>query len=165
MRQTRIRTRAIAGAAAVAATAVGLLAGPAAQTATAADSPELARSAAAAVRAAATAAYPTNHFDVPFGASYTQGTLTWYNRSVGVTGTRKVNSVCQRFFLYTYSSGLQKLDVRSTSLLCPTAQAAITPFSVPANVPGGAAFAAGCLADDHAVPLGDCVVYARSDAS
>ncbi|WP_328613827.1 hypothetical protein OHS18_36510 [Amycolatopsis sp. NBC_00355] len=161
MRQTGIRTRAIAGAAAVAATAAGLLAGPVVQPAAAAGSPELAASAAAAARAA----YPTNHFNVPYGASYAQGTLTWYNRSVGVTGTRKVHSVCQRFYLYTYDSAVHELDVRSTSLLCPTAQAAITPFSVPADVPGGAAFVSACLADDQLHPLGDCVAYARSDAS
>lgn len=33
---------------------------------------------------AQTAAYPTTAVDVTYGASYVRGTLTWYNRSVGV---------------------------------------------------------------------------------
>ncbi|MET9735435.1 hypothetical protein ABZZ79_33825 [Streptomyces sp. NPDC006458] len=31
-------------------------------------------------------AYPTSPFDVTVGNTYTRGTITWYNRSVTVTG-------------------------------------------------------------------------------
>lgn len=39
--------------------------------------------------AAATSAYPVSKFDVTFGNTYTRGTVTWYNRSIGVSGEHK----------------------------------------------------------------------------
>lgn len=38
---------------------------------------------------ASAAAYPTSHFDVTLGNTYTRGTITWYNRSVLLTGEHK----------------------------------------------------------------------------
>jgi hypothetical protein len=39
--------------------------------------------------APALAAYPTNTFSVSYGKTYAKGTLTWYNRSIGVSGSIK----------------------------------------------------------------------------
>jgi hypothetical protein len=41
---------------------------------------------------AQTAAYPTSHFDVTYGNTHTRSTLTWYNRSIGVSGIHKIRS-------------------------------------------------------------------------
>ena len=43
----------------------------------------------AAPATAAPAAYPTSSFSIVVGASYYTGTVTWYNRSVGVDGAFK----------------------------------------------------------------------------
>ncbi|WP_414941786.1 hypothetical protein [Amycolatopsis sp. cmx-11-51] len=39
----------------------------------------------------ANAAYPTSTFSIVVGASYYKGTVTWYNRSVGVDGAFKAS--------------------------------------------------------------------------
>ncbi|MEV6715936.1 hypothetical protein AB0M48_28285 [Lentzea sp. NPDC051208] len=43
----------------------------------------------AAAPAATAAGYPTSTFSIEVGASYYKGTVTWYNRSVGVDGAFK----------------------------------------------------------------------------
>ncbi|MFJ2831404.1 hypothetical protein ACIPC1_28225 [Streptomyces sp. NPDC087263] len=137
------------------------LVGLTAPAATAAPS-GLAESAAAAARAAA--AYPTNAFDATYGATYARGTLTWQNRSVGVSGNQRAltASGCRKTYVFTYDSGVNELDVRSSTAVCN----GIAPlsFSVPADVPGGAAFTTVCLTDGAGAAL-KCVAYARSDAS
>ncbi|WP_345365950.1 hypothetical protein [Actinoallomurus liliacearum] len=39
--------------------------------------------------AASAASYPVSTFDVTLGNTYTRGTITWYNRSVTLTGEHK----------------------------------------------------------------------------
>lgn len=121
----------------------------------------LTESAADAARAAA---YPTNSFDVTYGATYTRGTLIWQNRSVGVSGNQRAVSTsgCRKTFVYTYDASVHELGVRSSSAVCDGV--APIAFSVPADVAGGAAFVSVCLTDGAAAPL-KCEAYARSDAT
>ncbi|MFF0160667.1 hypothetical protein ACFYRY_24505 [Streptomyces sp. NPDC005263] len=120
-----------------------------------------ARSAADAARAAA---FPTNPFDVTYGATYTRGTLTWTDRAVGVSGNQRAVSTsgCRKTFVYTYDASVRELGVRSSSAVCNGV--APIAFSVPADVAGGAAFVSVCLTDGAGAPL-KCEAYARSDAT
>ncbi|PKW00033.1 hypothetical protein ATK30_0104 [Amycolatopsis echigonensis] len=119
------------------------------------------------------AAYPTNNFDVTFGASYTRGTITWYDRSVRLTGTMRslASSGCRRTIGFTYNADASKqLGEHGTSSQCGDAIKALPPIDVPADVPGGAGFVTVCLTDGDGVVLGTaqtpaCRAYARSDAS
>jgi len=114
----------------------------------------------AATAARTAAAYPTSSFDVTYGATYTRGTLLWAYRSVGVDGTQRAISTsgCRRTYVYTYDAGVNQLGVRSSSTLCDGV--APISFTVPADVPGGAAFVSVCLADGNGAAL-ECVGYAR----
>ena len=122
---------------------------------------------AAASASATTAAYPTNGFDVTFGATYARGTLTWFDRAVRAEGTLRSlsSSGCRRAYAATYDSNGAFLDHRSTSAQCGDA---IKPFTlnVPANVRGGAAITVVCLLDRDGAPLSDdsCVGYYRPGA-
>lgn len=102
---------------------------------------------------AAPAAYPTTPVDVTYGATYVRGTLTWYYRSVGFTGTWRAipSSGCRRVWAQTYDSAGHSLGVRSTSTLCD----GVKPFelTIPADVPGGATRVVVCLDDVNAQPL------------
>ncbi|GAA3585017.1 hypothetical protein GCM10022222_82050 [Amycolatopsis ultiminotia] len=119
------------------------------------------------------AAYPTNSFDVTFGASYARGTITWFDRSVRLTGTMRSlsSSGCRRTIGFTYNADVSKqLGERGTSSQCGDVIKALTPIDVPADVPGGAGFATVCLTDGDGIVLGTaqdpaCRAYARSDAS
>jgi len=113
--------------------------------------------AAAPAATAAPAAYPTSPFDVTYTASYARGTATWYNRSVGVTGTFKASN-CRRMYAFTYTANSTPLDARSTSLHCNNT--APVDFSVLADVPGGAASLIICLADADDRLL-ECTEYQR----
>ncbi|MDT0609096.1 hypothetical protein [Streptomyces lancefieldiae] len=126
----------------------------------------LALSAALTAPAEATApsaavAYPTTPVDdVNYGATYVRGTLTWYDRSVGITGTYRAiaTSGCRRVWVGTYDAAGKPLDARSTSTLCDGVKP--IDFAVPADVPGGAAQVLVCLDDENAEPL-KCVLYER----
>lgn len=87
---------------------------------------------AAAAPAAATA-YPTSTFKIPYGASYYNGTVTWYNRSVGVDGAFKASN-CRRIYGRAWA-GDTSLDFKSSSLWCNKAGPASLPLD--ANVVGG----------------------------
>lgn len=86
--------------------------------------------------APATAAeYPTSSFSISDGeGSYYYGTATWYNRSVGLTGTFKAVQ-CRRIYGRAFT-GSTSLDFKSSSTWCNrTGQA---PMGLDANVVGGA---------------------------
>ncbi|MEV6823989.1 hypothetical protein [Amycolatopsis sp. NPDC051102] len=82
----------------------------------------------------ANAAYPTSTFDITYGASYYRGTVTWYNRSVGVAGTFKATG-CRRVYASAWA-GSVRTDYRSTSTHCDSTTS--TSFSLTADVVGGA---------------------------
>ncbi|MEU2236789.1 hypothetical protein ACH4A8_22615 [Streptomyces vietnamensis] len=87
---------------------------------------------------AAASTYPTSDFNVPYGQTYTKGTITWYNRAVGIEGEQKsVSSTsCRRTLVDTFTANGVYLDTRSSSPVC--GQSAKISFSVPADVAGGA---------------------------
>jgi hypothetical protein len=89
----------------------------------------------AAAAPASAAAYPTVNFLLKDGAGgYFAGTVTWYNRSVGVVGTFNADG-CERVLARSIA-GITGLDTRSTSLHCNTQTSENIPLS--ADVPGGA---------------------------
>ncbi|MFG2652452.1 hypothetical protein [Streptomyces sp. NPDC048436] len=106
---------------------------------------------------AQTAAYPTTAVDIPYGASYLRGTVTWYNRSVAFSGTLRAVG-CRRAWFGTYSASGTPLGTASTSTKCDVTY----PFNVgiPADVPGGAASLIVCIDDANASPL-KCVKFNR----
>ncbi|MCX5613306.1 MULTISPECIES: hypothetical protein [unclassified Streptomyces] len=106
---------------------------------------------------AQTAAYPTTAVDVTYGASYVRGTLTWYNRSVGVEGTLRAVG-CRRAWFGAYGASGNELGARSTSTKCDVTYPVST--GIPADVPGGAAYVIVCIDDANANPL-KCVRYDR----
>ncbi|MFG1644505.1 hypothetical protein ACGFMK_29830 [Amycolatopsis sp. NPDC049252] len=83
---------------------------------------------------ATAAAYPTSSFKIQYGESYYNGTVTFFNRSVGVTGAFKASN-CRRIYVKPFA-GSTRLDFKSTSLWCNTAGTA--PVDAEADVPGGA---------------------------
>ncbi|MBB5804322.1 hypothetical protein F4560_004090 [Saccharothrix ecbatanensis] len=89
---------------------------------------------AAAPATATAAAYPTSTFSIEVGASYYKGTVTWYNRSVGVTGAFKAVG-CRRVYAQAWA-GATWLSWASSSTWCDRADHA--PLSLLADVPGGA---------------------------
>ncbi|MFI6493648.1 hypothetical protein [Streptomyces sp. NPDC050564] len=89
--------------------------------------------------------------------SYVYGTLTWSNRAVGFQGVL-IAKGCRRAWFSTYDASDNPLAARSTSTHCNTADS-IPPFSIPANVVGGAAYVRVCLEDEYAVPTTGCQVY------
>ncbi|GHI90446.1 hypothetical protein ACWGF3_17710 [Streptomyces xanthophaeus] len=106
---------------------------------------------------AQTAAYPTTPFDVTYGASYARGTLTWYNRSVGVDGTLRAVG-CRRAWFGAYGASGNELGAKSTSTKCDVTYPLQT--VIPADVPGGAVYVIVCIDDANANPL-KCVRYNR----
>jgi hypothetical protein len=110
--------------------------------------------------AAQTESYPTTHVDVPYGASYTTGTLTWYNRSVELVGEEKAveSSGCRTTYVATYAADGGFLDVGPGLLVCNGS----TKFSsiAYAEVPGGAASVLVCLDDAWSTHLA-CKRYYR----
>ncbi|MGW4063916.1 hypothetical protein ACWEGE_36905 [Amycolatopsis sp. NPDC004747] len=83
---------------------------------------------------ATAAAYPTSEFAMPYTVSYYNGTVTWFNRSVEVSGVFKASN-CRRIYARAYA-GNTSLDFRSTSLWCNRAGTAT--LNLDANVVGGA---------------------------
>lgn len=118
----------------------------------------VALAASAPAAPAAPAAYPTSPVDVTYGNTYVRGTLTWYYRSVGFTGTWRAipSSGCRRVFIETYDSGGHPLGARSTSTLCDGVKP--VELTIPADIPGGAATVGVCLDDGDARHL-KCRIY------
>ncbi|KQV11907.1 MULTISPECIES: hypothetical protein [unclassified Kitasatospora] len=90
--------------------------------------------------------YPHWDFDVTLGNTYTRGTVTWFNRSVSVTGEHKSvdPASCRGTTAFTLdSAGHQLNHSLSDHQVCGTS--AKFTFNVPANVPGGAASVRVCL--------------------
>lgn len=83
---------------------------------------------------ATAAAYPTSDFRIPYGASFYNGTVTWYNRSINVTGTFRATG-CRRIYARAFA-GSTSLGFRSSSTWCDTTAPAT--LSPPADVVGGA---------------------------
>ncbi|WNV88712.1 hypothetical protein [Umezawaea sp. Da 62-37] len=118
-----------------------------------------------APQATAQAAYPTNTFRVSYGASYAQGTMTWFNRTVRLTGDLRTlsSSGCRKAYAATFDSAVDLLGERNTSAKCGDAVRSFQ-LDVPADVVGGAYATSVCLLDANGVVLGDCVAYFRGDA-
>ena len=127
-----MRTRLAAGLCGVALTAGTLLSAPAAS--------------------AQASAYPTTTFDVTVGNTYTRGTITWYDRSVTVTGEDKSvdGFSCRGTTAFTLNSARDQLDYNFSASVCGMS----APFTIPveADVPGGAAVVRICLDDGGTYP-------------
>ncbi|MGW7458079.1 hypothetical protein [Streptomyces sp. NPDC054797] len=106
---------------------------------------------------AQTTTYPTTTVDVPYGASYVHGTLTWYNRSVAFSGTLRAVG-CRRAWFAAYDASGNEFGARSTSTKCDVTYTVSA--SIPTDVPGGAAHVIVCLDDTNANSL-KCVQYDR----
>ena len=107
---------------------------------------------------AQTAAYPTSPFYVDDGqGSYASGTLTWYNRSVGVDGTRRARA-CRRAWFGAYGASGKELDTKSTGTKCNTTYPLKT--GLVADVPGGATYVIVCIDNEYAQPI-NCVQVDR----
>ncbi|UUV29862.1 hypothetical protein NQK81_34625 [Amycolatopsis roodepoortensis] len=83
---------------------------------------------------ASVAAYPTSTFRIEVGASYYKGTVTWYNRSVGVNGAFKASG-CRRVYAEA-RAGSTWLGWQSSSTWCDESGPA--PLTVSADIDGGA---------------------------
>ncbi|MGX1885797.1 hypothetical protein [Streptomyces sp. NPDC055287] len=110
-------------------------------------------------------AYPTSTFDVTLGNTYTRGTITWYARSVTVTGEHKSvdGFSCRGTSVFTLNNANVELDRNYSANVCGTS----AKFTVPveADVPGGAAVVRICL-DDGSFDAGNityllCKRYGR----
>ncbi|NUT96583.1 MAG: hypothetical protein HOY78_31630 [Saccharothrix sp.] len=89
---------------------------------------------AASPATATAAAYPTSDFKIPYGASYFNGTITWFNRSIEGVGSFRATG-CRRVYLQAFA-GSTPLGVRSSSTWCDrTGSVTLSP---PADVVGGA---------------------------
>jgi len=99
------------------------------------------------------AAYPTSSFSETWGQTYTRGTLTWYNRNVGVAGTERVTAGnCRGTSAYAFTSWDSLLGSGITLPACrepgwPTGNVDFS-FAIPANIAGGAAYVRVCLYAD-----------------
>lgn len=81
----------------------------------------------AAAAPASADAYPTLNFLIKDGTGgYYSGTVTFYNRSVGVIGSFNASG-CERAYA-TSLVDLKALDARSTSLHCDTVTSGSFPF-------------------------------------
>lgn len=85
-----------------------------------------------------------------YGASYISGTLTFFNRSVGFTGSLRAVG-CRRAWFSAYDTSGTSLGARSSSTHCDTTVA--IPVTLPADVVGGAAYVTICMDDQNANPL------------
>ncbi|WP_436500456.1 hypothetical protein [Actinokineospora sp. HUAS TT18] len=89
---------------------------------------------AAAPASATVAEYPTSTFKVPYGASFYNGTATWFNRAVEVTGTFRATG-CRRIYARAFA-GSNSLAFVSSSTWCGTTAPAT--LALDTNVVGGA---------------------------
>ncbi|WP_461123021.1 hypothetical protein [Saccharothrix stipae] len=123
--KAKSRTRRVGAFLAAVASVAGLIFAVAPATATAAPAP---------ADTATVAGYPTSSFSIVVGASYYKGTVTWYNRAVGVTGSFKAVG-CRRIYGEAWNNNTF-LDVASSSTWCNRSGSA--PFALDANAVGGA---------------------------
>ncbi|MFI1760843.1 hypothetical protein ACH41H_02025 [Streptomyces sp. NPDC020800] len=97
------------------------------------------------------AGHPTSSYAVPYGQTYTKGTLTWYNRSVQLTGEQKSvsTSSCRLTYIAAYRSDggphYTRLSERTTKPVC--GKSIGISVAVPADVVGGADYVYICLDD------------------
>ncbi len=96
---------------------------------------------------AAHAAYPTNSFSVSYGQTYTKGSVTWYNRSLNVSGSDKAQpGECRSTQAFSYAGDGTLLDSSSgdDGWVCVAPGGSATSngysFTISANVPGGASY-------------------------
>ncbi|GHH86420.1 hypothetical protein GCM10018793_58240 [Streptomyces sulfonofaciens] len=118
-------------------------------------------SGAPAAEAQTSAAYA---FHVPNGNTWTDGTVTFYNRSVLVEGVHKSvdatsMETCRATYAYTLDINSHELG-RNGSDTADTAcgNSRSFSFTVPADVAGGAAFVRICLDDGYYKDL-TCLRY------
>ncbi|MFF5494217.1 hypothetical protein [Streptomyces aquilus] len=118
---------------------------------------------------AQTSDYPTTPYTrITVGNTWTQGTITWYNRSVAVVGTHKSVSAagpayCRRTWAYTYDANgamLGSAGSYASDTACGTTKN-FSSFVVPADVPGGAASVRVCLDDGNLEDLLCSTPYRR----
>jgi hypothetical protein len=83
---------------------------------------------------AAVSDFHTSAFSIEVGASYYKGTVTWYNRSIEVTGAFKASG-CRRVYAEAWA-GTTWLGWQSSSTWCDKSGSA--PISLDTNVTGGA---------------------------
>ncbi|MBW5425770.1 hypothetical protein GKQ77_30120 [Streptomyces sp. BG9H] len=110
--------------------------------------------------------YPTNSFRVEVGNTWTDGKLTWYNRSVLVEGTHKsVSSAgkayCRLTWGRTYDASRALVGTRGSDpgdMACGTTRS--FSFVVPADIVGGAQLVRICLDDGNYNDL-LCAPYRR----
>ncbi|MEU6090833.1 hypothetical protein ABZ865_29345 [Streptomyces sp. NPDC047085] len=107
--------------------------------------------------------YPTSPYAVPYGQTYTKGTLTWYNRSVQLIGEQKSvsTSSCRLTYVAAYRSdggpNYTRLSERTTKPVC--GKSIGISVTVPADVVGGADFLYICL--DDTVNHLNCLTFDR----
>ncbi|WP_416875133.1 helix-turn-helix domain-containing protein [Kitasatospora sp. SC0581] len=101
--------------------------------------------------AAPPAAFPTTDFDIIYGNTSTKGTLTWYNRSVGLSGQGKSedSADCRDTTATSYSASGSELGSIHTGVVCGASENYNA--AIPADVAGGASTVRICL-DDGATP-------------
>ncbi|MFF2331189.1 MULTISPECIES: hypothetical protein [unclassified Streptomyces] len=109
------------------------------------------------------AAYPTSDYAVPYGQTYTKGKLTWYNRSVQLTGEQKSvsTSSCRLTYIAAFRSDggpdYTRLSERTTKPVC--GKSIGISVNVPADVVGGADFVYICL--DTTTAHLNCLTFDR----
>ncbi|MDR3081112.1 MAG: hypothetical protein LBV60_09325 [Streptomyces sp.] len=119
--------------------------------------------AVAPVTAVSAATYPTSSYAVPYGQTYTKGKLTWYNRSVVLTGEQKSvsSSSCRLTYIAAYRAdggpNYTRLSERTTKPVCGASRA--ISVTVPADVVGGADYVYICL-DTPSAHL-NCLTFDR----
>jgi hypothetical protein len=92
-----------------------------------------------AAAGATTAANP-GHFSIPYGQTYTTGTVTFSNRNVLVAGEQKAvsSSGCRYTYAEAYDASGNILGSNRSQITCGGSET--YSFGVPANVVGGASF-------------------------
>lgn len=93
--------------------------------------------AVAPVAHAATTAYPTKHFHIEYGNTYTTGTVTFYNRSVTVSGEQKAVSSSGCRFTSAFVARPDFMNGRGESAAICSGSTKFS-FSFPADAAGGA---------------------------
>ncbi|GAA4630769.1 hypothetical protein GCM10023196_057420 [Actinoallomurus vinaceus] len=123
-------------------------------------------SAGTLLSAPAAQAATKTRFDVEVGNTRTEGIITWYGRSVRLSGAQ--TSVADRTVGQFRNTGGYTLNSRGRTLSHAVSRAEdeahadtrLFHFVVPANVKGGAAFVRICLLDGSLNPL-KCKRYSR----
>ncbi|MEU4360122.1 hypothetical protein [Streptomyces virginiae] len=119
---------------------------------------------AAGAQAATASDYPTSDFNIDFGATWTRGTVTWYNRSVRLVGyhrsaVRDSALTCRTTYAYTLQGDRAVIGQGGGYPIACGAVASYN-FVVPADQPGGAAYVRVCLDDGNLKDL-ECLRIPR----